>query len=235
MLNTAYLFTNSDNHSWQVEMGGNRYHTGLLLNSTEVVEVADTYENHLISVKVNGVDNVLLEEQLQDTLEKFPIEDTDILEHIKELVYSLYPSSATIEELDDYPLSEDVVVYTCMGDCFANLKDWGTLSQYNYWDGNNYKSIEFDTNEYITVEYNEDQGVNLDHWDGSNWYTNNKFEHQNVYKIVREDGSESSNYMVTSSSDYQGSLLTATRMDAEELTTYLTEIGRQEELARLVP
>lgn len=227
MFNTAYLLVNSDN-SYQVVMGNNEYNTGLLIDATEVVKVVNIYEDYIISVKVDGVDNVLLEKQLHNTLDKLPIGDTDILEHIKELVHSLYPSSAIIEELDDYPLSEDIVVYTKAGDCFTNLKDWDAVLQYNYWDGSNHRSIEFYTNECITVEY-EDQGINLDQRDG------NRFEHQNAYKIISEDGSESNNYLVTLSSDYQGSLSTAIRMDVEELTTYLTEIGRQDELARLLP
>lgn len=140
-------------------------------------------------------------------------------EHLQN-AYAEYP--------DDYEYPDDcAIVYDFAEDEFSAFADWaeGAVDAITYLDsGSNWKTLELDAVTYVTVG---DTSVDLDEYDGSNWYTGGKFEHQNVYKVYQLDGKKATNiYLVVTGSDYQGVLDTGEIMTEGELIEHLQELDR---------
>jgi hypothetical protein len=139
--------------------------------------------------------------------------------------------NAYVEYPNDYENPDDsTIVYDFAEDEFSAFADWteGAIDTITYLDsGSNWKTLELDAVTYVTVG---DTSVDIDEYDGSNWCTGGKFEHQNIYKVYQLDGKETADtYLVVTGSDYQGVLDVGEIMAEDELIEHLRKLGRDVE------
>jgi hypothetical protein len=136
--------------------------------------------------------------------------------------------NAYVEYPNDYEYPDDcAIVYDFVEDEFSAFADWteSAINTITYLDSaSNWKTLELDSITYVTISTDS---VDLDEYDGSNWYTGGKFEHQNVYKVYQLDGEETTDtYLIITSSDYQGVLDVGEIMTEGELIEHLRELDR---------
>jgi hypothetical protein len=85
--------------------------------------------------------------------------------------------------------------------------DCETESVYLFWDGSNWEEIWL-SRHTTEIVYDDDNGENLDQWNGSNWSYNKKFSHGRIYPVVSVDGEApgAATYLLYTWSQYQGDI-----------------------------
>jgi hypothetical protein len=142
-------------------------------------------------------------------------------------VINLHPTNITgIDFYGNPDEHNDSIIYDPNVGEFHLGKDWDVIKVYEYWDGHNWitKSGE-EAIEYV-VEVEEEQ-VNLDEWNGSNFQTSGTGLHQYIQKIVEVDDEKvEDKYLLVRWSQWQGSLPSGELMSIEEIKEHLELLGR---------
>lgn len=125
-------------------------------------------------------------------------------------------------------VKEDGFLFFPQDFSFCKMSELETNKIYEYWDGSNWRILcleSYETAEEVVVSEDE---VCLDRWDGSNFYTESKFSHQYVSKVLEIDGEKADDlYLLIEISDCQADIPVATILDKEDLKEYLKSINRE--------
>ena len=147
--------------------------------------------------------------------------------NLLEFLHSLGFSRAEINCCPEYPDVTHQLAFSLESKEFFFVDEWcETQKVYQYWDGHNFKTLTlFDEVEYeITIMEEE---VSLDEYDGRNFTTGGIGEHQSVRKILMRNGEQAEGeYLLISTSQWEGSHTMADIMSLSELEEHLTKINR---------
>lgn len=118
----------------------------------------------------------------------------------------------------DAEIPDDVVCYDYHLKEIFNLNDCDTTLVYEYWDGRNFKEIWFNENISPTEIVYGGEPIDIDQWDGNNFYFKHKFNHGIVYKLIEFDGekADDNEYILYEYTQYQGNIPTMTFITEKE-------------------
>jgi hypothetical protein len=151
--------------------------------------------------------------------------DEDITEFLEWLGYD----GAKGEYGDGEPViyESEIIFDNSEEDKFYTPEETGYM--YGYFDeGSNWQTIW--SEEFTTVAVEEDAYFDLDEWDGSNFYTVNQGEHEEVYKVLEINDSpvdeDDPTFLLIHSSNWAGVETTAGILGKTGLQRHLNEINR---------
>lgn len=189
-----------------------RYHIAPI---EDIEEKIDLYGLHIYKFPKIKTEAELLE--LIPDLKNF--DDSDELRGFMDDAGIEYEMAAD----DETP--EDIICYDYHLKEIFNLGDCDTTLVYEYWDGSNTKQIWLDdANPAQEITYAEEP-VDIDTWDGSNFYYRHKFNHGLIYKLIENDGekADSDEYILYEYTQYQEDIPVITFISAEEAEKLIRE------------
>lgn len=139
------------------------------------------------------------------------IDDTNELEDIFDNAGIEY------EYLADAETKTDVICYSYDEKTVFNLTDCSFTPVYEYWDGGNHKQIWLDdANPPQEIVYSDDY-IDLDKFDGSNFYFRTRFNHGRIHRLIERFGEPTENeFVLYEYTQYQEDIPVITFIDEAE-------------------
>lgn len=116
------------------------------------------------------------------------IPDLKEIDDYDELEGAFDDAGIEYEMLPDTVVDESVICYDYHEKTIFNLSNCNFVPVFEYWDGSNHKQIWLDDeNPPQEIVYSDDY-IDLDKWDGSNFYFRHKFRHGRIHRLIEIDG-----------------------------------------------
>ncbi len=141
------------------------------------------------------------------------------IDDINELEETFDNAGIEYEMLPDAVEDENVICYSYDEKIVFNLTDCNFVPVYEYWDGSNHKQIWLDdTNPPQKIVYSNDY-VDIDKWDGSNFYFRTRFNHGRIHRLIERFGEPMKNeYILYEYTQYQEDI---------PVITFITEVEKE--------
>lgn len=204
----------------------------MTINVSEIKKVVDFTDTDYVR---NTINPVISDDFISGYIAWLEEEDeTHCLDMVNEFSQTI--GYGEFNYCNDYETSED---WEALGTTWGNLEDKMNLNLleedeiYDWHDGSNWKTeiLDGDNGWQEICEYDDDEinFINLDEYDGNDFYTCNKFYHVKIGKM--KDG----NYITDEYSQWQGSHSCGKLLKGDDaLKEYLEEINRLDRYNEIV-
>jgi hypothetical protein len=179
-------------------------------NITEKVSLAGDLLYYILGLPMDDA----TEERLRELAPE--VSRCDECEEVQEILAREFPGADVSVEYAPDSVPENAAAYILPRhiSSFAGYAltpaNCETEKVYTYWDGSNWEEIWLSQFRRSCKEivYDDDNGENLDQWNGSNWSYNKKFSHGRIYPVVSVDGEApgAATYLLYTWSQYQGDI-----------------------------
>ncbi len=190
-----------------------------------IVETSD-----IVSIIDLSLDYVFLFPDIEVTQEKISFIDNLLHEadgDVEDIEEILEKNDIKYEVADDVESPREIVAYSTLSGA-DNLSHFEVSRAIEFFNGSNWIRIwENHDTEIVILEIDDKRKESLDNWDGSNWSFRIKWNHGNLYPIIKLDGKDvtESLYLFEQYTQFQGDIPTGKIIDEEEVSQLRKEIG----------
>lgn len=179
----------------------------------------------MVDIQTNNIETTI--QQLNQYFENYKKRYTTLENNgndkveILEGIYKNYFQKITFEAAPDLIDYSQKILFDADLQEFTDITDYDTVDIYNFWDGHNWKYIEIENKQELTLL---DNYISLDRWDGSKFTFTGNWNHGSVYKILEIDGDGEQiedYYLLWEYNQHEGTFETGKIMSFEDLTKYL--------------
>jgi hypothetical protein len=198
-----------------------------VINPKDLESEINLGNGHLVinGIDVNGINTELLNKHLVEYGEVKEEFDHNTTEDMEQFFNQLGYYDVEIRYSDDTLPADDVLMYDTHNNEFYNLKYGYEIELYRWMKGTNVEVIYGEEIIETSLVISE-KSVNLDEWDGNNYSTGSKFEHEEVHKIFEINGKKVENqFLLVHWSQWQGTHPEGRIMTLEEIIEHLKELG----------
>ena len=223
-----------DEYSGFCAITGAQY--GIIINPDDIFQVVDTYNWRIaIFPNISGdkADLFKLPETVEIDGEEFEINDLTTSE-LEDIINNFVGEEGKIIYDEYLPITEadDYLCFDYYNKEFFSISDLEILRAFEYWNGNNIKTIVFDPDTMIEYKIEIIDSYNLDTWDGRNYSYGSMGRHAILHKIKCDDLEEDNILLWEDWSQWQGEELPTGKLITESDAMKL--LKNHEELEEIV-